>query len=864
MFIQYRPWFFLLLLCLLPKIACAQLENKWVFGNHAGLDFTSGTPVAFQTAIAGFGEGEASVCDPVTGQLLFYTEGSLVWDRNNNLMPNGSDLTGLTSVTSYSVTSSASQGALIIPMPGNTQQYYVFSLTSMEQNGVGNAGKLYYSVIDMSLNGGMGDVVPGKKGIFVDGGLSERMTAVAGDRCNIWVITCSLDAHIRAYEINFTIVDPVPVESPVGMDQLFTGNLAISSDGKKLAATKCNVFGQGLNGAMLFDFDITTGLASNPVNLLPDYGGYSVCFSPDNSKLYVIGGFQRLFQYNLSLGSAAAIQASETNIGAASMTDLKIAPNGEVYFKAADYLAGSPNYLAALNTPNLPGAAAGYTANAVMLLPGTSALGSLPNVVPVFSFSKDTLHSMHYRSDVCFNNSLLLEATDADGWGYTWNDGATGNLRAVNTPGLYTVGYYTSPCSYNIDSFETFFASVSTQNSCRQQVNGSAWVVPAFGDTTTYAYTWTDTANNILSVTDSLLHVAPGYYRLLITSAGGCNTKLDLQIGEDVYVTSFAADTIACQGAAVAFQNNSDPYFTGFQWYFGDGAGSTQVNPGHAFSNAGTYSVMLVGAGLHCADTSYRNIVIDSIYALSLDKDHSRICMGDVIRFEPRGWADSTVRGLAWSFGDQTGFTAAPGPVTHAYDRPGLMPVQLTVSFRTCPEQVLRDTVSVFAMPYVNLGADSSLCLHGAPLVLKDLAAQPAGSTYHWNTGETGNSITVRHPGTYTLSVTSPDDCTTTEVLEVRKDCYIDIPNAFTPNGDGINDYFLPRQLLSSGVIGFSMQVFNRWGQIIFETDKTDGRGWDGRFNGADQPQGVYIYKIDVVLRGMQKENYTGNVTLLR
>ena len=78
MFILHRPWFFLLLLCLLPKIVCAQLENKWVFGNHAGLDFSSGTPVAFQTAIAGFGEGEASVCDPVTGQLLFYTEGSLV------------------------------------------------------------------------------------------------------------------------------------------------------------------------------------------------------------------------------------------------------------------------------------------------------------------------------------------------------------------------------------------------------------------------------------------------------------------------------------------------------------------------------------------------------------------------------------------------------------------------------------------------------------------------------------------------------------------------------------------------------------------------------------------------------------------
>lgn len=852
------------MLCLAFITLCAQQENKWAFGNHAGLDFSSGTPVAFQTAMQGFGEGEASVCDPVTGQLLFYTEGSFVWDRNHNLMPNGSDLTGLASVTSYSVTSSASQGALIIPMPGNTQQYYVFSLTSMEQNGVGNAGKLYYSIVDMSLNGGMGDVVPNKKGVFVDGGLSERMTAVAGDRCNIWVITCSVDAQIRAYEINFTVVDPVPVTSPVGMAQLFTGNLAISPNGKKLAATKCNVYGQGLDGAMLFDFDVTTGLASNPINLLPAYGGYSVCFSPDNSKLYVAGGFQHLFQYNLASGNAAAIQASETNIGAASMTDLKIAPNGKIYFKANDYLAGSPNYLAALNTPNLPGTAAGYTANAVMLLPGTSALGSLPNIVPVFSFSKDTLHSMHYRSDVCFSNSILLEATNTNGWSYTWSNGDTGSLLVVNTPGLYTVRYYTSPCSYNIDSFETFFPSVLTKNSCRQQANGSAWVIPAQGDTTGYTYTWTDTAGNVLSVSDTLPDVAPGNYKLLITSAGGCNTKLDISIGEDVYETSFTADTLACQGKAVAFQNNSDPYFTGFRWYFGDGSNSVQVSPEHGFGNAGSYRVMLVGTGTHCTDTSYRQIVIDSIYQLSLTKDNNRICMGNTIRFEPRGIADSTVQQLSWSFGDQTGFAAQPGPVSHAYDRPGVMPVTLTVMFRTCPEQVLQDTVIVFAMPYVNLGADSSLCLHGSPLVLTELNGQPVGSTYRWSTGETGNSITVRQPGTYTLSVTSPDDCTTSEVLEVRKDCYIDIPNAFTPNDDGINDYFFPRQLLSAGVTGFSMKVFNRWGQVVFDTDKTDGRGWDGRFNGAEQPQGVYLYKIDVVLKNARMENYTGNVTLLR
>lgn len=863
MYIPSRSVFLMFLLLSVTTLAAhAQQENKWAFGMNAGLDFTTGNPVAFQTAMSGFGEGEASVCD-ANGQLLFYTEGSFIWDRNNNLMPGGSDLTGLTSATTYSVTSSASQGTLIIPMPGNTNRYYVFSLTSMEQNALGNAGRLYYSVVDMTLNGGMGDVVPGQKGVFIDSALSERMTAVVGDRCNIWVITCSADAHIKAYEVNFSVVNPTPVVSAVGMDQIFTGNLAASPDGHKLAATKCNVFGQGFGGAMLFDFDIVTGLASNPVSLLPAYGGYSVCFSPDNSKLYVVGGFQHLFQYNLNAGNAAAIQASETLIGPAGMTDLKMAPDGKMYFKANEYLAGSPNFLAALNAPNMTGAAALYVANAVMLAPGTAAQGSLPNIVPSFSFSKDTIHSTQYRSDVCFNNSILLEATNTAGWGYTWSDGAGGTLHAVNAAGTYTVGYFTSPCSYNIDTFETFFSSVYTTNSCYNQANGMAWVTPAYGDSTLYTYVWTDTAGTVLSTDDTLTGVAHGYYRLQVTAAGGCNTKIDVAIAADVYETSFTADTLACVDKEVSFVNTSDPYFTGFNWFFGNGITSVATSPSHSFSQPGEYQVMLVGNGGRCSDTSYRSIHIDSVVAIQLQKDKDSICMGATVLLEA-GVADNTLQQYKWSFGDGTGFEADPSPVQHAYDRPGLMPVALTVTFRACPGKTVYDTIYVAAFPKVNLGPDSSICLHDQPIILRDVQEQPAGSRYLWSTGETGYSIRVKHHGIYSLSVTSPEDCTTEEVIEVRKDCYIDIPNVFTPNGDGINDYFFPRQLLAANVSAFSMQIFNRWGQKIFETDKTDGKGWDGRFNSADQPEGVFIYRIDVVLEGATKENYTGNLTLLR
>ncbi len=62
----------------------------------------------------------------------------------------------------------------------------------------------------------------------------------------------------------------------------------------------------------------------------------------------------------------------------------------------------------------------------------------------------------------------------------------------------------------------------------------------------------------------------------------------------------------------------------------------------------------------------------------------------------------------------------------------------------------------------------------------------------------------------------------------------------------------------------FNMKILNRWGQVIFETDRTDGRGWDGRFNGSDQPQGVYVYLIEATIGSNTEERYQGNVTLLR
>ncbi len=150
---------------------------------------------------------------------------------------------------------------------------------------------------------------------------------------------------------------------------------------------------------------------------------------------------------------------------------------------------------------------------------------------------------------------------------------------------------------------------------------------------------------------------------------------------------------------------------------------------------------------------------------------------------------------------------------------------------------------------------------------MMNLHPHQVGYRYRWNTGAERAEIAALHHGIYSLTVTTEHGCSTTDSISITKNCYMDIPNVFTPNSDGVNDYFFPRQLLSQNIASFKMQVFSRWGQLLFETDRIDGRGWDGRCNNVNMSEGVYIYMIALKLGTgdvLKEERYHGNVTLIR
>jgi hypothetical protein len=316
----------------------AQKEaNIWYFGNKTGFDFSAGAPQPLANSARTAGSACVTLADKRTGQLLFYSDAARVWNRQHQLMPHGDSLRG-----SYTV----SQGALVLPVPGQDQQYYLFTLCYDADPSIVPAG-LFYSLVDMRLNGGLGDVMATQKNQQLTGNFNYQLAAVPHTNGrDYWLIARQWDSNtFRTYLVNTQGISLAQMQrigptQPAQPSVYYDGFLKPSPDGKKLAyATTGNL------PISLFDFDAATGLLSHYITLgsLLSVGGLS--FSPDNSKLYVQnysllpdqaankGQRNIISQFDLAAGNDAAIAASGMSIvGGNPVTNIRAdvqSSNGE-------------------------------------------------------------------------------------------------------------------------------------------------------------------------------------------------------------------------------------------------------------------------------------------------------------------------------------------------------------------------------------------------------------------------------------------------------------------------------------------------------------------------------------------------------
>lgn len=401
-------------------------SNIWYFGQNAGLDFNSGSPVALTNGKINSFEACASISS-FSGQLLFYTNAFYIWDKNHQVMPNGSFLLG---------DPSATQGAIIVPKPGTSNLYYVFTLDDE-----GGPNGFRYSVVDMNLNGGFGDVTA-EKNVSIYTPSTEKLSIVKhANNIDYWIVTHGVGNVFYSHLLTNSGLSAIPVLSNVGTPVFisgnYSGNMKISPDGSKLAI--CH---NGKNSE-LFDFDNSTGLISNPIILRTNQGSsaesYGVEFSPNSSVLYFsLSGNETtspgVIQYDLNsndiIGSAFTILTPGRNQMA-----LQLGPDGKIY-------TAEPNLrkLSVINSPNLLGAACDFQTGAVDLA-GRTAINGLPPFVSSFFFQSEI-----EAENLCFGQNTQFSLNSGHtitSAAWDFGDGNTSNdltpIHTYATTGTYAV-----------------------------------------------------------------------------------------------------------------------------------------------------------------------------------------------------------------------------------------------------------------------------------------------------------------------------------------------------------------------------------------------------------------------------------------
>lgn len=809
----------------------------WTFGTQAGLDFKTDPPTAISTSINAL-ESVASVSDG-GGSLLFYTNGINVWNKNNNLMPNGYGLEG------NSNTSSA-QGVLIVKDIADPLKYYIFIASQSE-----DFPDLYlrYSTVDMSLENGLGDLV--QKNIIVDSGVSEMLTTIGTGGCEKWIIDHKrAETVFHAFRLTAAGLNTTPVVSSTGLDADYSiGMIKPSSSGEKIACLNANVGPQkpGANTTQLFNFDISTGFLSFDRMLVKGKATdsvhdqfYSIAFSPSGNKLYTMSityqGKQRFYQSDLTQPSSGPELLQG---GYAELTDMKLGPDKKLYFRS------SPNKLGIIEYPELNPPFCNLQAEVIDVSPGIVNWG-LPNEV--------------IRANVPFVHTVIAcGVTDTlkapiPGTDYLWSTGATSASILCDSAATYWLRT-TTACGIRSDTFKLSFHYILFDLPDTTSCNNTPIVLSAhLGNG--YTYTWQNgTADSTYTATVS------GIYYLTVNN-GYCNTTdtAHVLIYPPLDISLLPDDTVLCE-QAFPFTIFANTLFTDFEWSDTADKGPTLTadSPGIFWLTEETT------CGLY-TDTVRITGCQPGFAGITMSTD--TICENHCIGFSPDSFINIT--SFAWSFPGATPDTFyGPYPPDVCYLTAGVYHIKLHAS--NAFGLVDRDTIlHVLPAPAPRFADTAVTAAYQARV---ELPACSKAQRIEWYEGDslicTGCNplvvTAVNWQQDYTCVVQNAacrDEChylvTTTDIPD---DAWL--PTAFSPNNDGKNDHF--RLITDNPNISLvELSVYDRWGERLYHAQQ-NGPGWDGTSRNRPAENGTYFWYLRYRVLGREKIYCRkGEVSLLR
>lgn len=430
----------------------------------------------------------------------------------------------------------------------------------------------------------------------------------------------------------------------------------------------------------------------------------------------------------------------------------------------------------------------------------------------------------HFTNDttLCAGQLLPLNVF-YPGASYLWSTGATTSSINVLTAGTYWVTVTASGCTQS-DTINVNYLNYPIVNLSPAITicPGDSVLLDAGSPATAYAWSVGDTTQTIYAASS-------GTY-IVTVSNQHCST-IDSTVVHQILFPDLIDSTL-CEGQSIVLSNFS-PGAT-YSWSTGETTSDITV------SSAGQYWVSAISG--FCVNNDTANIAYVPYPVVSLPTT-VEVCPGASVTLNAGGSASNYL----WSNGEQTS--------TIDVSAGGYCVV--TASNQQCS---VVDSTYVKAIPAVNWTSNISLC--NVEKYILDAGTQ--ANSYLWSTGETTSSIAVAEAGTYWV-VANTTSCRLSDTVTVEGGLGSGIlwfPNSFTPNSNGLNDFFTG---IGSEITYFDLMIFDRWGELIFETENQT-QGWDGYYKGKLVEQDVYVWKVKYKTLCSNDQLFTkiGHVTLVR
>lgn len=443
-------------------------------------------------------------------------------------------------------------------------------------------------------------------------------------------------------------------------------------------------------------------------------------------------------------------------------------------------------------------------------------------------------------SAICPNNTLQLNA-HAGYVAYLWQNGSTDSTLTVTAPGIFWV-QATDACNNVFRDTIVISAAPPIPFDLGPDLtkcNTDSLIVtapPGFLN-----YSWSPNYN-ISTVAGQSVIIFPAVdtmYRVIAEKTPGCfafdSIYVNVNNSTPIYL---GADTSFCSGQSVLL--NAGTGFNTYQWSNGATSQSITVN------TTGIFIITATDANSCISKDTLRVLNVFNNPVITLPKD-SLLCTGSSRILN----AGSNMTSYLWSTGSTVNNIAVNSVGTYWVN---------VIDNNGCSGSDTTRITRLLSLPAMFLPADTFLCSYSS---LKISPIQTY-STYLWSTGSSQQSITVSQAGIYWLRVTDNFSCSGTDSILINpKQCLegIYVPNAFTPNKDGLNDSFRP--LLFGGVTHYRFRIYNRWGQLVFESTQL-GKGWDGKVSGKETDSGVFVWSCEYQFEGLTRKLEKGTVVLIR